>query len=164
MHIYAPIDAIVKIDDKVRWSKTDVAGQSMKQQPARWVRVKPLEAQEKLRIGAVCDAFIGDVLTPRFLPEITHSQWNYPFALSGKWRGSKYSFITRYRSGFEDNAGEEFDCAWVRFDHDEESLDEVRFHIMWHRHTEQWFPLHHSVSLDEALRLMLANEVLHPHI
>jgi hypothetical protein len=137
----------------------------VKRQQSRWVRVRAaLKDQEKLQIGALCDAFISDVLKPRFLPEIRPTEWNFPVDLSGKWRGSRYSFITRYRSGWEENAGEEFNSAWARFDHDEESVDELRFHIMWHRHTGQWFPLHRSVPLDEALRLMLDDGHLHPHI
>jgi hypothetical protein len=129
-----------------------------------WVRIRKLTAAEKADIGARCDALIAEILVPRFLPEVIPSQWNYPIALFGKWRGSKYSFITRYRSGWEDNAGEEFDSGWARFDHDEESIDELRFHIMWHRHTGQWWPLHRSVTLDEALRLMIDDGILHPHI
>jgi hypothetical protein len=101
---------------------------------------------------------------PRFLPEIRPTRWNYPVSLHGKWRGSKYSFITRYRSGWEDNAGEEFDSAWVRLDHDEECLTEIRFHIMWHRHTGQWFPYHRSATLDEALDLIESEPILQPDL
>ena len=82
----------------------------------------------------------------------------------GKWRGSKYSFITRYRSGFPDNAGEEFDSAFTRLDHVEEYLAETRFDIMWHRHTGRWWRLHASVTLEEALRLIETRELLQPPI
>ena len=102
----------------------------MTRSAARWVRVRKLTAEDKALIGARCDAFIADVLKPRFLPEVRSTQFNYPIDLFGKWRGSKYSFVIRYRSGWEDNAGEEFDSAWARLDHDEESLSETRFHVM----------------------------------
>jgi hypothetical protein len=130
----------------------------------RWVRVRELTKEEKAAIQQRCDAFISGILLPRFLPEIKPTQWNYPIAFSGKWRGSKYSFITRYRSGWDDNAGEEFDSAWVRLDHDEECLAEPRFHIMWHRHTGQWFPYHLSATLHEALHMIETDPILHPHI
>jgi len=129
-----------------------------------WVRVKALAKDEKQLIGLRCDTFIAERLTRRFLPEIRPTQWNYPIALHGKWRGSKFSFFIRYRSGWEDNAGEEFDSAWVRLDHDEECLTETRFHIMWHRHTGQWFPYHASATLDEALAMIETDGILHPHI
>lgn len=87
---------------------------------------------------------------------------NYPIDIVGKWRGSKYSFITRYRSGFPENLGEEFDSAFTRLDHVEEHLSDLRFHVMWHRHTGQWFRLHALVTLDEALRLMASEELLWP--
>jgi hypothetical protein len=130
----------------------------------RWVRVRELTKDEKAKVGQRCDVFITSVLLPRFLPEIKPTQQNYPIALSGKWRGSKYSFITRYRSGWDDNAGEEFDSAWVRLDHDEECLAELRFHIMWHRHTGQRFPYCLSATLDQALHMIETDPILHPHI
>ena len=96
----------------------------------RWVRVKALSKEDKAAIAAVCERFIAETLKPRFLPEVRPTQFNYPVDISGKWRGSKYSFITRYRSGFAGNLGEEFDAAFTRLDHVEESLDETRFDVM----------------------------------
>ena len=128
----------------------------------RWVRVRSLAAEEKAAIAATCDRFVAATLKPRCLPEIRPSVFNYPIDIFGKWRGSKYSFITRYRSGFPDNAGEEFDSAFTRLDHVEECLAETRFDIMWRRHTGQWWRLHSSVLLDEALRLIETKPVLQP--
>src|SRR5208337_4322459 len=48
---------------------------------------------EKSVITAACEAFIADVLKPRFLPEIRPDQFNYPIAIYGKWLGNKYRFI-----------------------------------------------------------------------
>lgn len=76
--------------------------------------------------------------------------------------GSRYSFITRYRSGFLDNAGKEFDSAFTRLDHVEELIAETRFDVMWHRHTGQWWPLYSSVTLEEALRLIETEPLLQP--
>ncbi len=130
----------------------------------RWVRVKALTKAEKAEIAAVCDRFVAETLKPRFLPEIRPTAFNYPVDIFGKWRGSKFSFITRYRSGFEDNRGEEFDAAFTRLDHLEEEIAETRFDVMWHRHTGQWFRLHTSVTLAEALRLIETDGLLHPVI
>lgn len=121
-----------------------------------------MSAQEKTAIAKTCDSFIENVLRPRFLPEIRPTQFNYPVALFGKWRGTKYSFITRYRSGFPDNKGEEFDSAFTRLDLEEESYTTILFDVMWHRHTGQWFRLFASVSLEDALHLIETNELLCP--
>lgn len=43
-----------------------------------WTRMKTLSPQEKAAIGAACDRFIGDVLKPKFLPEIKPTKFNYP--------------------------------------------------------------------------------------
>ena len=128
----------------------------------RWVRVKALTKEEKAEIATTCERFIIEFLKPRFLPEISPTEFNYPVDILGKWRGSKYSFIVRNRSGFADNLGEEFDHAFTRLDHDEEHIAETRFNVMWHRHTGQWWPLHFAVTLEEALRLIKSEPVLRP--
>jgi hypothetical protein len=130
----------------------------------RWVRVKALTAQEKAAIAERCDRFIVGTLQPRFLPKIRPTRFNYPVALFGKWRGSKYSFIMRYRSGFPENTGEEFDSAFTRLDHLDECLTETRFDVMWHRHTGQWFCVFPSQTLDEALTLIETWPPLQPPV
>jgi len=128
----------------------------------RRVWVKALGLEEKAAIAAICERFIAETLKFRFLPEIRPTPFNYPIDIFGKWRGGKYSFIARYRSGFPDNAGEEFDSAFTRLDHVEEHLTETRFDVMWRRHTGQWWHLHSSVTLEEALRLIDAEPLLRP--
>lgn len=130
----------------------------------RWVRVKILTPEQKAAIALECERFIAEILKPRFLPKIRPTSFNYPVDLFGKWRGSKYSFITRYRSGFPDNAGEEFNSAFTRLDHVEEYLQAVQFDVMWHRHTGQWWRLHSSVTLEEALGLIESEALLQPAI
>jgi hypothetical protein len=128
----------------------------------QWVRVQPLTSADKDAIAAVCGRFIAGTLKPRFLPVIRPTQFNYPVDIFGKWRGRQYSFITRYRSGFPENAGEEFDAAFARFDHVEEQIAAQRFDVMWRRHTGQWYRLYAALPLDEALRLLSTEEVLAP--
>lgn len=130
----------------------------------RWVRVKELTRQEKAAIGGRCDALIADVLRPRYLPEIRPTEFNYPIDICGRWRANKYSFITRFRSGFPENRGEQFDAAFARIDHLEECFEELRFDVMCHRHTGQWSLLHREVPLDEVLRLVAEDPVLKPPI
>lgn len=136
----------------------------MPRQKARWVRVKALTREEKAAIAAICEQFIADTLKPRFLSEIRPTEFNYPVDICGRWRGSKYSFVTRYRSGFPDNLGEEFDSTFTRLDPVEDYLVERRFDVMWHRHTGQWFRLHASVTLEQALHLIETDGLLHPVI
>jgi hypothetical protein len=129
-----------------------------------WVRVRVLTQAEKADMAATCERFIANTLKPRFLPQIRPTQFNYPVDILGRWRASKYSFIMRYRSGFPENLGEEFDSAFTRLDHvEEERLAETRFDVMWHRHTGQWFRLRADVTLDEALRLIETDGLLQPH-
>ena len=132
----------------------------MPKRERRWARVKALTATEKATIAAQCEGLITEVLKPRFLPEIRPTPFNYPVDIFGKWRGSKYSFITRCRSGYPENAGEEFDLAFARLDHVEESIAETRFDVMWPRHTGRWRRLHSRVTLEEALRLVETEPLL----
>lgn len=126
--------------------------------------VKMLSAEDKAAIGARCERFIAEVLKPRFLPEIRPTQFNYPIDIRGKWRGSNYSFITRYRSGFPENRGEEFDAPFTRLDHAYEHPRDVLFDNMWRRHTGQWWRLYFGVKLEKALRQIETDLSLQPHI
>jgi hypothetical protein len=126
------------------------------------VRGRTLAAEEKAAIAAKCDRFITEILKPRILPEIRRTQFNYAVDIFGKWRGNKYSFITCDRSGFSDNEGEEFDAAFTRLDHVEEHTAEIRFDLMWHRHTGQYWRVHSSVLLEEALHLIETEPLLRP--
>ncbi|WP_372618902.1 hypothetical protein [Falsiroseomonas sp.] len=127
-----------------------------------WTRSRNLSAIEKAAIAARCERFIAEELTPRFLPVVQPTAFNYPIALTGRWRGHRYSFITRYRSGFDDNRGEEFDHAFARLDHLPQELSRQRFDVMWHRHSGQWWRLHAAVTLDEALHIIETDGLLHP--
>lgn len=69
---------------------------------------------EKARITADCQRFIDEILKPRFLPAINPTPFNYCVDIQGKWHGPRYRFIQRYRSGFPENLGEEFDAPFVR--------------------------------------------------
>src|SRR5262245_40461481 len=125
--------------------------------------VKMLSADDKAAIAARCERFIAEVLKPRFLPEVRPTQFNYPVDIFGTWRGSKYSFITRYRSGFPENRGEEFDEPFTRLDHAYEHTANVRFDLMWRRHTGQWWRLYSAVNLEDAFSLIETDLNLQPH-
>jgi hypothetical protein len=88
----------------------------------QWVRVrsqvgqKPPEA-EKAAITAACERFLAEVLRPRFLPEIRPSTaFNYPVAIAGKWHGTKYRFLQRFRSDSPDALEPEFDAHFARLE------------------------------------------------
>lgn len=110
------------------------------------------------RRGTVFQRFIDDVLKPRLLPTVRPTQFNYPVDIQGEWHGSRYRFIQRYRSGFPDNPGEEFDAPFFRLDW----LSHDRFNIQWHRHTGAWFCLHRGKSLAQALKLIETEGILRP--
>lgn len=125
-----------------------------------WVRA--LRDKEKSAIAGRCGRFVREELKPRFLPQIRVTEFNDPVDIFGKWRGGKYSFIERFRSGFADNLGEEFDEAFTRLDHREDCLTETRFDVMWRRHTGRWFLLHAALTLEEALERVRTDELLRP--
>ncbi|WP_029007522.1 hypothetical protein [Azospirillum halopraeferens] len=117
-----------------------------------------LAASEKAAITAACQSFIGEVLKPRFLPSIRPTEFNYPIDILGKWHGNRYRFLQRYRSGFPENLGEEFESPFARLDW----IGRDRFDIQWFRHTGTWHRLYHDVSLTEALEILETDQVLHP--
>lgn len=85
----------------------------------QWTPVRSrggLSQTEKAAITAACQRLIDEVLKPRFLPVIRPTEFNYPVDICGKWHGTRYRFIQRYRSGFPENLGEEFDAPFTRLD------------------------------------------------
>lgn len=122
------------------------------------MRSSTLSAAEKAAITGACQEFIDTVLKPRFLPTVTPTPFNYPVDIQGKWLGSKYRFLQRYRSGFDDNRGEEFDAPFVRLDW----IRSDRFDVQWHRHTGQWHRVHQNLSLKAALDAIINDGILHP--
>jgi hypothetical protein len=127
-----------------------------------WVYVAPRPAPpneaEKRRIVAACDAFIRDVLKPRFLPKITPTKWNYPIDIHGVWAAGRYRFVQRYRSGHENNLSEEFDAPFTRI----VRVGPDRFDIDWMRHTGKWWRLYRGVTLAEAFKIIEEDGHLHP--
>jgi hypothetical protein len=117
-----------------------------------------ISAAEKGHITEARERLIDEVLKPRFLPSIRPTQFNYPVDILGKWRGAQYRFIQRYRSGFPENLGEEFDAPFARLDRI--GLD--RFDIQWHRHTGEWFRLYHGLTLVKAIEALTSDGLLHP--
>ena len=113
---------------------------------------------EKARVTAACELLIAEFMKPRFLPEILTTEFNYPVDILGKWRGAQYRFIQRYRSGFPDNLGEEFDAPFARLDW----ISRDRFDLQWHRHTGQWWRLCSGLTLDEAVQTIKADGHLQP--
>jgi hypothetical protein len=118
----------------------------------------PVSELEKQRIVNACDELIRDVLIPRFLPQIKPTEWNYPIDIHGVWAAGRYRFIQRYRSGMEDNRGEEFDAPFARIDR----VGRDRFDIYWMRHTGKWWRLYTGVTLAEALQILQNDAILHP--
>jgi hypothetical protein len=117
-----------------------------------------LSAAEKASVTAACERLIGEFLKPRFLPAIRPTQFNYPVDIVGKWHGAKYRFIQRYRSGFQENLGEEFDAPFARLDW----IGRDRFDIQWHRHTGEWYRLHRGLNLVDAIEALRSDQILHP--
>ena len=115
-------------------------------------------AQEKRAIISACETFIREVLKPRYLPEIKPTEWNYVIDITGAWAGGGYRFMQRYRSGFKDNRGWEFDAPFARIDRGGPD----RFNIKWMRHTGQWWPMYSGKKLVESLHILESDPVLRP--
>lgn len=105
---------------------------------------------EKAAITMACEKFIAKGLTPRFLPEIRATEFNYPVVIYGKWHGNKYRFLTRYRSDDPGSYAPEFDAPFARLDY----VSRDCFDLSWHRHTGEWFCVFERLSLAEALHLI----------
>ena len=122
------------------------------------MRSSDFSPAEKSALMVAWQHLIDDFLKPRFLSTIRPTQFNYPVDILGKWHGTKYRFIQRYRSGFPQNRGEEFDAPFARLDW----INRNRFDLQWHCHTGEWFCLHRGLTLAEAIDTRRSEGVLHP--
>ena len=140
-----------------------VKKRKLPKRPKVWMLVPPRpalpDASARQAIVSACDALIRDVLKPRFLPEIRPTEWNYVIDIRGAWAGGRYRFMQRYRSGFADNCGEEFDAPFDRLDR----IGPDSFDIYWMRHTGKWWRVHGNMTLQAALQTIETDEILHPH-
>ncbi|MGA7804747.1 hypothetical protein [Bradyrhizobium sp.] len=122
------------------------------------MRSSAFSTAEKSAVTAACQHLIDDFLKPRFLPAIRPTKFNYPVNILGKWHGTKYRFIQRYRSGFPENLGEQFDEPFARLDW----ISRDRFDLQWHRHTGEWFCLFQGLTLVEAIDTLMSEGLFHP--
>jgi hypothetical protein len=118
---------------------------------------KPSDSERRAVIAA-CEAFIHDVLKPRFLPEIRPTEFNYCMDIFGDWRAGRYRFMQRYRSDAANRIRDDFDAPFVRIDY----TGPDQFDIYWMRHNNQWHPVFHDVTLKQAFELMIDVPTLHP--
>ena len=130
----------------------------------QWVYVggqagsKP-SAAEKRAITVACERFIDDVLKPRFLLEVRPTEFNYCVDIFGKWHGTRYRFLQRYRNDRPDRYSErEFVAPFARLAY----VGRDRFDLSCFRHTEKWWPVDRGVTLDEALALLETKGIYHP--
>ena len=132
---------------------------SRKPKPRKvWVFAPTITEAEKREIVAACERFIAEVLKPRFLPEVRPTVWNYPVDIRGHWRSNRYRFVQRYRSDRPDAIEPEFDAPFACI----EWTAPETFNVAWHRHTGEWRTLFTRVSLEESLRLIETEGLLHP--
>ena len=122
------------------------------------MRSSGISAAEKAAVIAACQQLIDGFFRPRFLPAIQPTEFNYPVDILGRWHGTRYRFIQRYRSGFPENLGDEFDAPFARLDW----IGRNRFDLPWHRHTGQWIPLYRGLTLAEAIKTLKSDGLLHP--
>jgi hypothetical protein len=128
--------------------------------PRQYQLVRALGPARKAELTATFERLIAETLKPKYLPEVRPATGrNYPVDILGRWRGENYSFITRFRSGFDDNAGEEFDAPFARLDHFGGS-----FAVMWYRHTGRWWCLRTDLPLEEALAMVAEEPALRPPV
>ena len=113
---------------------------------------------EKSAITAACEKLIAEKLKPRCMPMVRPTEFNYPVDIRGGWYGNKYRFITRYRSGFQENRGAEFDVPFARIAY----VSRDCFDLAYRRHTDEWLCLHRSVSLERSLKLISLGEHFAP--
>jgi hypothetical protein len=127
--------------------------------PRNTVRAQALTPERKAGYTAALEALIAE-MRQRYLPGIRPAtNRNDPVDLRGRWRGENDSFVVRFRSGFPENAGEEFDPPFARLDH-----FGGEFAVMWMRHSGGWWCLRSELPFEAALAMVTTEPVLRPPV
>lgn len=132
--------------------------------PRQWVRTTeaiapvPPDTVEKAEMIAACEALIRDYFKPRHLARIVPTEFTYCVDIHGAYAGGRYRFIQRYRSGFPETLGEEFDAPFARIDR----VGKDTFDLYWMRHTGKWWRLHANLTLEKAIETLRADGLLQP--
>ena len=132
----------------------------MTKAPKRWVRLRALTPEQKSVLGAACETFIATRLKPRFLTNVERDSLVYPVDITGRWRSHRYTFTKHYRSSNPRAEWEGFDQPYARLDHVAEEVDELRFDVLWLRHTGTWWRLHAAIPFEKALDMVETEPVL----
>ena len=114
-----------------------------------YVWAQALTPARKAEITAACERLIAE-MKARHLPVAGRpAPFGVPIDIRGRWRTEAYSFVVRFRSGFPENEGEEYEVPFARVDH-----FNGRFAVQWMRHTGRWWCLRSELTLEEALHML----------
>jgi hypothetical protein len=121
------------------------------------MRSSDFSPEEKSALMVAWQHLIDDFLKPRFLSTIRPTQFNYAVDILGKWHGTKYRFIQRYRSGFPQNRRRVRRALCPpRLDQPQSLRPSVALPY------RRIFCLHRGLTLVEAIDTRRSEGVLHP--
>ena len=90
---------------------------------------------------------IETVFKPRHVrnaPE--HPEWNYVTDIIGRWHRGFFYFVSVYACPGPEALSPTFEAPFTRIRH----VAGGRFDLAYMRHTDQWWELHHGLTLDET--------------
>ena len=126
-----------------------------KKTPRTWMLPTPTQRTAKApipqTIKADLDAKAGKLverLKPNYVkPPPKRPRFNYIVDVWTKWIGSTLYFGLTYACPFPDAISPSFEVKFARMEH----LGSGRFALSYMRHTEKWFRLFPSLTVDECL-------------
>lgn len=126
----------------------------MKKRQKRWVFSPPKPPKPKvpellqLQVQAQADELVERVLKPKHIqPPPQDDRFNYLVDIYTKWYRSYFYFCAAYRSPGPNAISPGFEIRFARLEYTAGN----RFNLAYMRHTGQWWELHSSLSLSEAL-------------
>ena len=110
--------------------------------------VAPGEATRR-EVEARAQELIDTVFKPKHVrtaPE--HPDWNYIIDIVGRWHRGFFYFVSIYASPGPHALSPTFEAPFTRLRH----VAGGTFDLAYMRHTEQWWELHHKLTLDAAFK------------
>jgi len=115
--------------------------------PSQRAPKAPLSASVKADLDAKAKKLVA-VLKPRYVkPPPKEPRFNYIVDVWTKWIGSTLHFGTTYACPGPNAISPSFESKFARMEH----VGGGRFALSYMRHTDKWFRLFPSLTLDECL-------------
>ena len=117
----------------------------------------------KVELRAKATEMINTVLKPEYIkPPPKNAKWNYIVDLYTKWHRNYFYFCAKYACPGPNAMSPYFETGFARLEYMGGAGRQSRFNLSYMRHTDRWWEIRHSLSLEQCLAEIREGGLFHP--